>query len=78
MSAPPATSSFAVTRHDTNPLPQRARALYVGTGGNVTLRHSVGGADAVFYNVPSGTVLPVEVAHVLLTGTTADNIRGLL
>lgn len=46
MSASPATSSFVVTPHDTTPLPQRARALYVGTGGDVALRHSVDMGDS--------------------------------
>ena len=36
------------------------------------------GPQVTFENVPSGTILPVTVTHVLATGTNAENIIGLL
>ena len=53
-----------------------ASALFVGTGGNVTL---VGkdGASATFKNVPSGTLLNVQAVSVKSTGTTASDFVAL-
>lgn len=67
----------AVTKSDTADLPGGlSRALYVGTGGSliVTDRH---GTTATFANVPDGAMLPIRVARVLATGTTAADIVAL-
>ena len=74
----PATRAAAVVPHDTNPLADIPKALYVGTGGNLTLRGVGGGADALFKNLPDGTVLPVRAHYVRATGTTAADIVALL
>lgn len=50
--------------------------LYVGTGGDLSVR-TAGGDDVIFYNVVSGTFLPVNVVRVFSTGTEADNIVAL-
>lgn len=71
------TESFAITPAD-GTLFQRARWLWVGGAGNVTLRHRVGGATALFTGVPAGTMLEVCAVEVLATGTTATAIRGVL
>jgi hypothetical protein len=73
----PARSAVAVTPHDANPLPDIPKALFVGTGGQLTLRGVGGNADAVFRNVPSGSVLPFRAQFVRAAGTTAGDILAL-
>ena len=52
------------------------RALYVGTGGALSL--DVGNSTAViFAGVPSGTILPIRVKRVRATGTDAEDIVAL-
>lgn len=61
----------AVTPNDTvtfNP-----SVVFVGGTGNVTVR-TAQGTDVLFFAVPGGTVLPVQVIRVYTTGTTASNI----
>jgi len=43
----------------------KCRAIYVGTGGTLTLADPNGGANVAFTNVPNGTVLPVETTNVV-------------
>lgn len=73
----PARAPFAVTPHDTNALPAVPKALYIGTGGAVTLRGVDGSADVLFKNVASGQVIDVRAAYVRATGTTAADIVAL-
>jgi len=70
----PSRSAFAVTPHDSNALTRLPKAIYVGTGGNITLRCADDGADVVFKNVPSGTVIHARAAYVRATGTTAADL----
>jgi hypothetical protein len=53
-----------------------ARALYVGTAGDVSLV-TAGGTTVLFKNVPAGSWLPVVSSRVNLTGTTAGALVGL-
>ena len=73
----PARRVVAVTPHDSNPLGDVAKALYVGTAGHVALRAIDSSTDAVFKNVPAGTVLPVRASHVRATGTSAAALVAL-
>lgn len=73
----PSTRAAAVAPHDVNPLGEVPKALYVGTGGNVTLRGIGGGADVVLKNVPAGSIVPVRALYVRATGTTAADIVAL-
>lgn len=57
-------------------LSQVARALYVGTAGNVDVTTS-GGDRAVFVGVQAGSILPVRAAIVHTGTTTASDIIGL-
>jgi hypothetical protein len=52
------------------------RAVYVGGSGhlNVTM---VGGTTVLFSNVAAGTVLPLQVTHILSSSTTATLIVAL-
>ncbi|MAF30469.1 MAG: hypothetical protein CL820_05220 [Croceicoccus sp.] len=74
----PARNHAAVTTHNTNALPDGvAKALYVGTGGDVKLRASNASSDVTFKNVPSGCFLPVRTEYVRTTGTTAADMVAL-
>ena len=73
----PARNAFTITPHASNEIDPLPKALFVGNGGNVTLRAADGGADVVFKNVPSGGYLMVRARYVRATGTTATDIVGL-
>ena len=49
-------------------------AVYVGTGGNLKVDMSDGGAAVTLSNVASGQLLPLMVERIYATGTTASNI----
>lgn len=68
---------FAVVPHDLNELAVIPKALFVGTGGNVTVRGVDAASDVVFKNVASGQVLDVRAQFVRATGTTAADIVGM-
>jgi hypothetical protein len=53
-----------------------ARALYVGTAGNVNVVMS-SGQTVLFSNVQSGSVLPIVCTQVSATSTTATNMVAL-
>lgn len=73
----PAATCFAVTPSDTLDLPQVTKALYVGTGGDITLVPALGTTPVVFRNVPSGAILDVRVRAIRTAGTTAAHMVGL-
>lgn len=60
-------------RFDSN----RVIALYVGTGGDVSVTADDNIATVVFAAVPSGTFLPLTVRRVNAAATTATNILAL-
>ncbi|SMF39635.1 hypothetical protein QTA58_06645 [Neorhizobium sp. CSC1952] len=73
----PASSGFAITPSDGSDLPETTRALYVGTGGNLSVR-MLSGETLALSNVSSGSLLPLRVTRVFATGTTAAAITGLV
>ena len=72
-----ARAPFAVLPHDTNEIAIVPKALYVGTGGQLTLRGIGGSTDVVFKNVANGQILDVRAQFVRATGTTASDIVAL-
>jgi hypothetical protein len=50
--------------------------LYVGTGGDLRVM-TVGGDEVIFFNVPTGSFIPVQVLRVFSTDTTAERILAL-
>ncbi len=70
----PARYAAAVTPHDSTDLTTSARALHVGTEGNISIL-TVGGDTVTLIGV-SGFV-PVCVQRVNATSTTASNIVAL-
>lgn len=71
----PASRAAAVTPNDTAIV--GARALYIGTAGDVAIAPRRDMDSVIFRSVPAGTILPVHAAIVALTGTTASNIVAL-
>lgn len=69
----PAFRGAAVTPSDSTVL-ANTRALYIGTGGNLTVT-MVDGNDVVFSNVAAG-IFPIQVTKVK-AATTASNIVAL-
>lgn len=73
----PASVCFAIIPSDSLELPQVTKAIYVGTGGQVTLAPVDNTAPVTFVNVPSGAILDVRTSKILATGTDASDLVGL-
>lgn len=73
----PARTSFAISPSDSQELAVLPRAVYVGTGGNLTLRLIDDAQDVVFRNVPSGQILDLRARFIRASGTTAADLVGL-
>lgn len=65
---------YAITPDDTAPLAIVPKGIYVGTGGNVTLRGVDSTTDVTYYNLPDASYIAVRAAYVRATGTTASNL----
>lgn len=72
----PSRAPFAIVPHDTQPLPDLPKGIYVGTGGDVTLRGVNAAADVTYRNLPDASYIAVHASHVRATGTTASNLIG--
>lgn len=72
----PAQSAWSVSPNDETDFEQDARALYIGSAGDVTLQ-TTDGSEVTFANVPAGSILPVQVRRVLANGTDAEDIIAL-
>lgn len=73
----PATRGVAIVPHDVNALADIPKALFVGTGGNITMRGVGGSTDVLYKNVPEGSILPIRAQYIRATGTTAADIVAL-
>lgn len=73
----PSTYALAVTPHDSNALTDIPKALFVGTGGHISMRGKNGAADQLWKNVPSGAILPFRAQYIRATGTTAADLLAL-
>lgn len=73
-STAPALRAYAITPHDTNPLTALPKGIYVGTGGDVTLRPIGSDADVTYKNLADGSYIAVRASHVRAAGTTASNL----
>ncbi len=73
----PATKAFDITPSDTADLAEIPRYVYVGSAGDLKVDMMDGGT-VTFTAVPAGTLLPIRVTRVYLTGTTATGIVGLV
>ena len=73
----PAKNIFAVAPNDGADLPFVTTGLYVGGAGDVSVLDITSKKAVLFKAVPAGSILPIRVARVRATGTTATNIVGL-
>lgn len=71
----PAARWVAVTPSDGTDI-DVPRSLYVGVGGNIAMVGS-DGVEALWRNVPAGSVVPARPTRVKATGTTATDILAL-
>lgn len=71
-----ASRAFSVTPADSD-MAQSARAVYIGTGGDMKVT-TVGGDVVTFTNLSAGSLMPVSVKRIWSTGTTASGIVGLI
>jgi len=74
----PATQAFAITPSDSTDLAQVTRAIYTGTGGDITCILADDTSSVTFQFVPAGAILPLRVKRILSTGTTSSGMIGLL
>lgn len=72
----PSRRPFAITPSDTDALAYVPKGIYVGSGGNVTLRGVDSDADVIYKNLADGSYIAVRAAYVRATGTTASNLVG--
>lgn len=70
--------AYSITPTDSTDISPHSRALYIGTGGNLTVTLVEDTTSVQFVNVPNGTFMPIQVAIVWNTGTTASDIIGLI
>lgn len=73
----PARYFSAVTPSDSADLTYATRALYIGGAGNLSVI-DLDGVTVAINGVAAGTLLPIRVARVRSTGTTATNITALV
>jgi len=73
----PAQTCFIVIPDDVQDLEQVTKAIYVGQGGDITLRSLDNISDVTFRNVADGAILDIRVSAIRATGTTAADIVGL-
>jgi hypothetical protein len=73
----PCVELAAITTSDTVDLPKIARTIYVGAGGNIALIAAGDSSAVTLVAVPGGTILPIRVKRVLVTGTTAASLVAM-
>ena len=73
----PASKAVAITPNNSADLAFATRAIYVGGGGDLRVEMQDEAAPVTFVGVVAGTILPIRVARVFVTGTTATSLVGL-
>lgn len=74
--AGPAANAVAVTPNDTTDLGFVTRAIFCGGAGTIAVNMAATGAN-VSFTVAAGQILPIRVARILATGTSATNVVAL-
>lgn len=73
----PATRASEITPHATADLPRVTRAIFVGIGGNLTVRFINDSADRTLTGLLMGVTYPFRLSAVRAGGTTAGAVLGL-
>lgn len=74
----PAARCFTIAPDDSADLGEAPKALYIGTGGDLVVRPLNGDEDVVFRNAISGSILDIRVRAIRASGTSAQDIVGLI
>ena len=72
----PGYDGEVISPSDISNLPTMARALYIGSVGNVKLVTSKG-TTLEFINLQAGSILPVQAVKVFNTSTTCTNLIAI-
>lgn len=72
----PARSLVAVSPSDSADLSFVTKALWIGVGGNVQVI-DMGGTTTILVGCQAGQIIPVRVARVMATNTTATSIVAM-
>jgi hypothetical protein len=69
-----ARNAAVVTPNDSTDLAEVTRGVFVGVGGNLNVNMAGTGTSITITAVPSGAFLPISVARIRSTSTTASSI----
>ncbi|MBX7540901.1 spike base protein, RCAP_Rcc01079 family [Qipengyuania sphaerica] len=72
----PSRAPFAIIPHDTTPPPSVPKGIYVGSGGDITLRGIDAAEDVTYRNLPDASYIAVRASFVRASGTTASDLVG--
>ena len=70
----PARDAFVLAPSDTSPIKTLPKGIYVGTGGDVTLRAIESSADVTYRNLTDGSYIAVRALYLRASGTTASDL----
>jgi hypothetical protein len=68
--------AFAITPNDAVEFTTPTTAIYVGTGGDLTVLLVDDSSAVLLKSVPTGTMLKIRAKRVMAAGTGASNIVG--
>lgn len=69
-----ARNAAVVTPNDSTDLAEVTRGVFVGGAGNLNVNMAGTGTSLTITGVPAGAFLPISVARIRSTSTTATNI----
>jgi hypothetical protein len=72
-----ARNAAVVTPNNDTDLAQVTRGVFVGGAGNLNVNMAGTGTEVTFTGVPAGAFLPISVARIRATSTTATNIMAV-
>ncbi|MEJ2036634.1 MAG: hypothetical protein P8X69_11505 [Maritimibacter sp.] len=72
--AQPSRAPYALIPDNALPLDPLPKGIYVGIGGDVTLRGADADTDVTYRNLPDASFINVRARYVRATGTTAAGL----
>lgn len=73
----PLADAFNIVPNDLAELREVTRAVYIGQSGDLAVEF-VGGSEVILRGLKAGTIYPLRLARVNVTGTTASDCLGLV